>query len=198
MDWQIGQTTTQQRLHDDDRDVALGQHVVHDFALNTIQSLWIMPILIVHLDLRKVPMSLALVVHLHHIFQHLDVAMIGESHVADATSFFLFHQELMHADVQIIGVKLIYTCYTARTKAAKTGTMYQVIVQIIYLQFLERAMIPGKRHIAVVSIGIEEGGQLGGDVVAIARMALQGDARGTFRLSAAIVRRCVEIVHAML
>lgn len=63
-------------------------------------------------------------------------------------------------------------------------------------QLLERVAVHGHRRFAAPRGGGEVR-ELGGDVVAVARMAFESDARGALRASLAVGGRGVEVVHAV-
>ena len=58
-----------------------------------------MPVQIVEFYLHEIPMHLAIVHHLQRVVKDLDVAMIGESEVADNALLFLLQQIVQYAVV---------------------------------------------------------------------------------------------------
>ena len=71
--------------------------------------------------------------HAEQPVEDLDVAMIGESEVADAPSLTLFHAEVQHAVVDITSPEGIH--------ATTTDRVQQVVVDVVHLQLLHRVAI---------------------------------------------------------
>ena len=92
------------------------------------------PVDVVQLDLYEIPFQF--VVSGKEIIENFDVAVIRETEIADAPRFTFFQKEVEHAVIQIAAVQGFH--------AAHADTVQQQIIDIIHLQFTERAVIHGK------------------------------------------------------
>ena len=127
-----------------------------------------------------------LVDHGQDLVEHLFLTMKREAQVANATCLAFGHEEFEHAVVHIALAELLH---------AATNGVEQVVVDIVYLQLLERVVV----HLhGTFARSVAEVGQLGGYEVFLALVATQGDACAALRESATVDGRCVEIVDAVL
>ena len=180
---QLGQTSAQQRFHDDGRYVAFLQFGVEVVGVN-VASRSIFPVYIVQLNLYEVPVHL--VVHGQNFVEYILCAVEREAQVTDATCLAFLHQEIDHAIFNVAGAESL--------DAAVANGVQQVVVDVVHLQFLERAVVHGNGVLARI---VGEVGQFGSHEELLARMTLQGDAGRFFRPTLYIDRRRVVVVHTM-
>ncbi len=147
----------------------------------------IAPVDIVHLYLRKIPMIF--VMKSHHLVELILSAMERPTQVADTSSLAFLHEEIKDTVVDEALLKVTL----AILHAAKG--MEQVIIDVVYLQFLERLAI----HLDAGLIGpIAEVAHLGGNEPFLAWMTAEGDARGLLRHTLEVDRGGVEVVDTVL
>ncbi len=185
----VCQSASEQRLHDDRRDAPLLQFVVEidGIGIAVVDFVSPLPVEVVELYLHKVP--LALVMAGEEVVEHLDIAMVGEAEILDASSLAFSQHEVEHAVVQIARRETLH--------ASLPYGMEQIIVDVIHTQFLERVAIHLDRLLAAPRL-LTEVRQLGGNEIFVARVATEGYSRTVFRHSLTVGRRRVEIVDAML
>ena len=177
------QATAQERLHDDGRDVPFVQLAVEVFRIHVARG-GVLPVEVVELDLHEVPRN----AHVEHVVEHLHVPMEGPAQVADPSLGTLLQHEVEHAILDVAILEKL-------DAAASTDGVHQVVVQVVGLQVLQGLVEHGDRVLTRI---VAEVRHLGGQVVGLARMATQGDARSLLRHTLHIDRGSVEIVHAML
>ena len=98
--------------------------------ITVINLVGIVPVQVVQLYLYEVPVIF--VVHGKYLVKYRFLTMEGETKVADASCLTLFHQEVHHAVINITTIKLIH---------ASTNSMQQIVVDIVYLQFLQGFLV---------------------------------------------------------
>ena len=152
----------------------------------TADLVGIVPVQIVQLYLHEVPMIF--LIEGQHLVEHRLLTMERETEVTYAACLTLFHQIIHHAVLDIAADKLIIT--------ASNG-MQQIVVDIVYLQLLQRVMIhlDGLLPLPVVAVKV---GELRGNEILAPLMPAKGDACTLLRLTLTIDWRRIEIVHAML
>ena len=79
------------------------------------------PIKIIHLNLSKIPMVLILMIKQE--IKHADIAMIGESQVANAASFTFPHQEIEQTVVEETGLEIL--------NATASDAVEQIVIDVI-------------------------------------------------------------------
>ena len=178
------EATAEQRFHDNDRDVALLQFAVEVFGIEfAARSI---PVDIVQLDLDEIPLRLALVVHGQHVVEELLRAVERPSEVPDPSGGAFALKELQHAVVDETRLEGLKTLSAERVE--------QVVVDVVDLQLLERLAVEGQRILARI---VREVRHLGGDEVAVAGVALEGDARRAFGKALEVDRSRIEVVDAV-
>ena len=119
------------------------------------------------------------------------VAVEGEAEVADASCFALLHEPVEQA---VVEVALMH-----RPHASAADAVQQEVVDVVGLQVLQAALEHGLAFFEVVLRG-REVGELGGDevVAAFVSACFEGDAEALLALPAAVGRRRVEVVDAVV
>ena len=184
----LRQTSAEQGLHDNDGDVPPHQFFVEVLAGASLVLL-VVPVDVVGLNLHEVPVILVVVCE--GPVEDGDVAMEREAEVADAACFTLFHEPVEQSVVEV--------ALMDRPHASAADAVQEQIVDVVGLQELQAALEHGLALLEVVLRG-REVGELRGDeiVAALVSAGLQGDAQALLALSAAIGRRCVEVVDAVV
>ena len=144
------------------------------------------PVEEVHLYLHEVPVILVIVVD--EPVEDLNIAVIGEPQVAYATGLSLLEQEVEQPVVDKARVEVLH--------ATLPDAVQQVVVDVVGAQLLERIVVHllGLLQRPCLCAIVRH---LGGDVVAVARVAAQCRARDALVESTAIDRCGVKVVYAM-
>jgi len=181
--------------YDDARDATAMQGFVKVFGIGVarVKLVGILPVKVVQLDLDEVPVVFTLVVPLQQHVEDVDVAVVREAEVADASSIFLFDEPIQDAVVDEASVEQLVTVEVVGVAA---NAVKQQVVDVVGLKLFQRVLKHGLGSLTT-PCGRTEVRQLGGDVVRVARMPRKGDARRAFRKAFAIGRRCVKVVDAV-
>ena len=107
----VGESAAQEGFHDDGRNAALLQFAIeiHGIRVQLVDFVGIVPVQIVQ---HEIPMILAFVVPFQGQVEHLDIAMIGETEVADASFLLLFYQPVEDSVVNISAVEILHAVVT--------------------------------------------------------------------------------------
>ena len=184
----VGESSAEQRLHHGGRNAALLQFAVEIAGIGVafVDFVGVVPVEVVEFNHHEIP--LVFVVPRKERVEHGDVAVVGESEVANASGLALFGQIVEHS---IVDIALAEGFHSAAADAVE-----QVEVDVIDLQLLERIFIHLDAALARLRFG-REVRELRGHEVFAALVAAQGDARAVFRHSLTIGRAGVEIVHTV-
>ena len=130
--WQVSQTTTQQRFHDDSRDATLLEFVIEVAGIDIVLAdlVGIIPVQVVQLYLHEVPV--VFVLQGEHLIKHRLLTMERETEVTDTTSLTLLHQKVHDTVVHITAIELVHTT---------TDGVQQIVVDIVHLQLLHRVLV---------------------------------------------------------
>ena len=172
----LHQSSAQQRLHNDGRNVAFLQLGIEIAGVNiaAIDFVGIVPVQVVQLYLNKIPMVFFMTGH--HLVEHRFLSMERETQVTDTTSFAFLLQEVHDAVVYIASVELVHTT---------AYSVQQVVVDIVHLQFFHRVAVHLYRLFAGPVVVVEVR-QLRSHEILRALVTAQGNTRAPFRLSLTI------------
>ena len=107
----IGEPPTQQRLHNDSRNLTLGQLVIQILCLE-VAARSMFPVHIIQLYLYKVPMNFTTVMHLQGIVIDFDISVERPSQTADASCFTLLDKKINHTVVYVAFAELLHATAT--------------------------------------------------------------------------------------
>ena len=143
------------------------------------------PIDVVQFNLHEVPVVFVVVVD--EPVEDLHISVIREAKVADAPCLTLTDEEVEQPVVDEARTELIH--------AATPDRVQQIVVDVVHLQALEGILVHFLRFLEALHVSALVR-HLRCDVVRLARMTFQGDARHILRIA---IGRCrVEVVHTVL
>ena len=184
------QTASQQRFHHHRLYAGLLEFVVEIlrvgvFLPTAIAQRGMSPVYVVQLNLHEIPVVFVVVVD--EPVEDLHVSVIGETEVANAACLALADEEVKQSVVDEARAEVVH--------AATTDGVHQVVVDVVHLQTLERALVHLLRFLEALYVPALVR-HLRCDIVRLAWVAFQGDARHVLRVS--IGRSRVEVVHTVL
>ena len=166
----IAEPAAKERFHDRDRQFQAVQLLVEVFCIDIAYAVCVAPVHVVHFDLDEIPV--VLLMGLEQFVKFRLAAVEGESHLADAARLTFLEQEIHHAVFDI--------ALAEGPDTAAADRVHQVVVEIIGLQLIERVVI----HLLRCSgRSVSEIGKLRSDVIRVARIAAQRNARCFLRLA---------------
>ena len=126
----IRQTSAKQRLHDYGRNSALFKLAIEILGIGVrwVYLLCIFPVEIVELNLNEVPFIF--IVARQQIVEHTDIAVIGESEIANASRLALLNEEIENTILDVAILKLLHA-------ASHAHSVKQHIVDVIHLKLSE-------------------------------------------------------------
>ena len=145
------------------------------------------PVYVIHFYLDKVEVVFPAVVQADKAVELRGAAVEGEAQVADAAFFPFLEQELHHAVLNIALAEGFH--------AAAANGVQQVIVEIVRFKLLKGVVV----HLdGCLGRLVAKVGQLGGNVVFVARVAAEGNAGRLFALPLQVGGGGVEVIDTVL